>query len=528
MTFDIIITQQARELAASLDFKQLLQQVCCPSYQKEREQDMAGFGSMFFHPDDMEELKGHIRGFKDSCTIPPFIVSDLECGAGSMVRGATVFPSAMALSQTNSPELAYEAGRIAAEEAGELGYNWTFSPVVDLACEPDSPVVGLRSPGADPDHAAVMAGAYMRGLQDHGMMATIKHFPGDGHSTYDQHLTTPENPLDMDTWREQSGKVFKRLIEEGAMCVMPGHIALPAYDERDAALGLYPPATLSRRLLQELLRGELGFKGLIVSDAIGMGGAVGFASYYDACALALENGCDCLLFPKIDQIFYTEMQRRVDRGMLTLEALRERAARILSLKEQLGILKPDTRPLFQVDKEKNRQISDAVVEQSITVIRDRKSLLPFPIHEDTRILHVAIMNDAEEHREVLEGLRNEIRTYTGQLDCWVDPGPDALFEAACHNRYDLIICSIGSELSYGLNVVRLHGRVARNMMQGWMKLDTPVIFVAHFHPFVHREYQASADTVINTYGNTAHTAKCLMEGITGKRELSRTLHVHSR
>jgi beta-N-acetylhexosaminidase len=166
-----------------------------------------------------------------------------------------------------------------------------------------------------------------------------------------------------------------------------------------------------------------------------------------------------------------------------LEALRKRAARILSLKEQLGILKPDTSPLFKVDKEKNKQISDAVVEQSITVIRDRNSRIPFSIHEDTRILHVTIMNDAEKHREMLEGLQNEIKAYTGQLDCWVDPGPDALFEAACHNRYDLIICSIGSELSYGLNVVRLHGRVARNMMQGWMKLDTPVIFVASpLHP----------------------------------------------
>ena len=355
MKYKIIITDRAKQIVEGLTFKQLLNQVCCPSFKNDDSID--DFGAMFFHPGEIDSLKEKINLFNKACKIPPFIVSDMECGPGDMVLGATKFPDMMGLSQTNSEELVYEVGKIAAEEAGEIGYNWTFSPVADLAFEMDSPVVGMRSAGTNPDHMIKILKAYINGLQENGMMATIKHFPGDGYSTFDQHLTTPENPLDMDTWRKYSGRVFKELIDAGVMAVMPGHISLPAYDEKNEELNLYPPATLSKKILQNLLRGELGFEGLIVSDAIEMGGAVGFMNYYDACAASLENGCDCLLFPRIDENFYMEMGKRVQEGKLTIEILKERAIRIVSLKEQIGLLDGRVDKCIKVDKEKNKRLS---------------------------------------------------------------------------------------------------------------------------------------------------------------------------
>lgn len=534
MKYRIEISDHAVRLAAAMQPRELLNQVICPAYSRvlEYSRQGEGYGAVFFHPMERDELIEAIAQIKQQSRIPPLIVSDLECGPGNMIQGAARFPYMMALSQTNSAELAYETGSIAAREAGEIGYNWTFSPVADLADDPDSPVVGMRSAGKTPEQVVKIAGAYMRGLQDHGMMATIKHFPGDGHSSLDHHLTTPVNPLSREEWLGGPGRVFQELIDGGAMAVMPGHIALPAFDEPDDH-GLYPPATVSRRLLVDLLRKQMGFEGLIVSDAIEMGGAVGYLNYYDACAETLEQGCDCLLFPRVDDRFYKEMERRLHTGRLKLETLRERAVRILSLKEQMGLMNTSSEaavPLNRIppkaDKIYNLKVAEQVTAESITLVRDRKRLVPFAITEQTSVLHAVIMNNADRNADLYQRMRLQLEQLTPRVEQWIDPGPDRLFEAAAGGKFDLILCSIGSRLSYGLNVVRLHGEVARNMMGGWTKMDTPVIFVSHFHPFVHKEYESSIDTLINTYGDIDCTAEWLVKAISGVAPIRRELNAH--
>lgn len=549
MKYRIIVTDRAKRIVEEMDFRRLLRQVCCPTLGHVGAERLEEFGAMFFHPMDRAELQEAIRRLKEVSAVPPFIVSDMECGPGNMIRGATKFTSMMGLSQANSEELAYEVGRIAAAEAGEIGFNWTFSPVADMASDADSPVVSTRSAGRRPEQVAKIAGGYMDGLQAHGMMATIKHFPGDGFSSWDQHLTTPNLPLDAASWRKGPGRVFQELIDRGAMAVMPGHIALPAFDEPDAR-GLYPPATVSRKLLIELLRQELGFEGLIVSDAINMGGVVGYMNYYDACAAALTNGCDMLLFPQMDERFYAEMERRHREGSLTLETLRDRASRIVSLKEQFGLFgtsaagralgeqgiagqviagqEPAGQEIAVTDRAAHAAVAEAVSERSIAVVRDREGLLPYRFTPATKVLHVVIVNNHERYGELWERMKREIGKYAGTVDQWLDPGPDALFQVAADQAYDVIVCSIGSRLSYGLNVVRLHDEVARNMMGGWTKLGTPVIFVAHFHPFVHKEYAASIDTIVNTYGDIDCTAEQLIKAIAGagERPLNARLFAH--
>ncbi|RAU95732.1 glycoside hydrolase family 3 protein [Paenibacillus sp. YN15] len=525
MKYRIVITGQIRTTVESWDFRKLLNQVCCPNFGRVGEEGIREFGAMFFHPQERDKLEPQIAKFKAACKVPPLIVSDLESGPGDMILGAARFPHFMGVSQTGDPDLIYEVGRIAALEAGELGYNWTFAPVTDLAKDQDGPVVSSRSPGHTPEYAGRMAAAYMHGLQENGMMATIKHFPGDGFTSWDQHLTTPVNPLGRAEWFAGPGSIYRYMIDEGAMAVMPGHIALPAFDDPDER-GLYPPATLSRRLLLDLLRGELGFEGLIVSDAVEMGGAVGFMNYYDACAATLENGCDVLLFPRIDERFYREMEARLSSGKLTLAALRDRAARVLALKEQMGLLSGLPAVVPAMDRVHSRKIARRVADACMTVVRDREGIIPAAIGRNTRILHTVIMNGHGQYGELFERLHSELRKRSDHVDQWIDPGPDRLFEAAVEGKYDLILCSIGSQLSYGLNVVRLHDEVARNMMGGWTKLGTKIIFVAHFHPFVHKEYEASIDTIINTYGDIECSAELLVAKIAGDLPIGRILRAH--
>jgi len=136
------------------------------------------------------------------------------------------------------------------------------------------------------------------------------------------------------------------------------------------------------------------------------------------------------------------------------------------------------------------------------------------------------MNNYENEKEIISKLTSEIRKYSDFVEEMVDPGPSKIFEAIYSKAYDLVICSIGNKCDYGINVARLHGPVARNMMEGWMKLGTPVVFVSHNHPFIHKEYEASIDTIINTYGSIEYSMEYLLKGITGEAQLKRTIYVH--
>ena len=155
---------------------------------------------------------------------------------------------------------------------------------LDIIGNINNPIVTNRSVGENVDAIIKYSGAYVDGLQENGLIATLKHFPGDGYSSDDQHVTTSVNPLSCEDWDNTFGKVYRDLIERGVMAIMPGHIALPAYDEPDEN-GLYPPATVSQNMLTGLLKEKLGFEGLIVSDAVNMGGFCGYMQAVIACCL---------------------------------------------------------------------------------------------------------------------------------------------------------------------------------------------------------------------------------------------------
>ena len=170
---------------------------------------------------------------------------------------------------------------------------------------------------------------------------------------------------------------------------------------------------------------------------------------------------------------------------------------------------------------------ESIVQQSITLVRDREQLIPQQINKNTRVLHLVIMNDSENYKEYLSELSNELKMLSNYVTELSDPGPEVLFNDIRQGKYDLVICSIGGALSYGINVARLHGKVARNMMGGWMKLGTPVIFVSPLQPYIHKEYEASINTIINTYGITKITAKEVVKAITGEKLINRKLVAHS-
>jgi beta-N-acetylhexosaminidase len=515
MKYRLNPSPRARELARQLSTREAINQVCCPLFNFDASMTLGG-GHMQRAP--AAQVRARVEALRSVSLVPPLCTADLECGPGRAVLGLTVFPDLMALGANDSEDLAYEVGKATAIEGRSVGLNWTFSPCIDVADVPDSPAVSTRSAGRGLEQVIKTTRGYLRGLQDHGMVGTLKHFPGDGYTTLDQHLTTVNIPLDMDQWWLGPGRIYRELIAAGAKTIMAGHIALPAYDERDPKLGLYPPATLSRRLLCDLLRGELGFEGLLVSDAMNMAGVAGFMNPFEAYGRFLEVGGDMVLFPRVaDRRFYPEMERLLREKLLTEQTLYDRAARVLAFKEDIGLLPgvgAEREPPSEFDAAAHAALARRVSEGAVALVRDRAGTLPLRLDPNTRVLHVVLSSSYKDDEAIYANLTVALGR-RASVEHLVDPGPHLLFERA--SEFDLIVCSIGAPTDWGVSVARLHGPICRNLMGGWMRLGTPVVFVSHIHPFLHLEYEPVMDCVINTFRGLDSTGERLVRGLVGEQ-----------
>ncbi len=499
-----------RQKVDAMDLESLLRSVICPNYTPGKSAPKGYEVSAFIHPTTEEIAKKEILAVNKGRTERTLIASDLEYGTGKMIKGTVEFPSLMALSVCGDEKLAYDMGMLTGKKARSVGYQWTFSPCIDILGNPRNPIVSVRTSGTNADDVCKYSGAYMRGMMDSGMYVTLKHFPGDGYADHDQHLTTTENPLSREEWDKSFGELYRKLINDGAQSIMPGHISLPAYDEIDPATGLYPPATVSKNLLTGLLRERLGFEGIIVSDATNMSGFCGYTNLYRAAALFLEAGGDCLLFMHANEEFMCEMKKQVDCGNLTVETLRNRAYRMMCF----------TREYFEkygeccdADDAALSLCCEQITRASVRILRDRANILPMKIGKGSKILHLVVCNSGLKYDEngVTTKLTKCLEARGALVDTLVDPGPGVMLNAVKSGGYDLIICSVINEMLYGLNTVKLSGGVARNMMNGWMRYGTPAVFVSYYDPYFAYDYNSLTDTVINTYGVGDHTAAAVAD-----------------
>ncbi|MFV0338139.1 MAG: glycoside hydrolase family 3 protein [Chthoniobacterales bacterium] len=501
--------------SSDAELRKKISTLCCPTYTPDAENDFFDTGSFFVFAGESSSQRKLISQVKSHCSDEPLVATDLEYGAGRMIHDATKFASLFAAARSG-PQLVEEMGRVAAEEGRSVGFNWTFGPCVDPLFDIDCPTLSVRSPGRSAEEAIATGLAYMRGLQTHGMLATAKHFPGDGYCRYDQHLTTAENPLEMDKWWATYGKIYTALIEADVAAIMPGHISLPAWDTPHPSNGVCPPATLSARLMKDLLRKKLGFQGLIVSDAVNMGGFSGFMNYHDACATFLESGGNVLLFAHPTEEFLDEMLQRIHSGMLSETAIDDSLARFKKFKERGFASQRVSSEASELNSAKAIATARQIAKSGLQLLRDRKHYLPVQEPETKRLLHVRLAFSHSTMLPIIDQFNEALSKTFAQVEYLNDPGPDAMRKRVTRDDCDLIIVSILNEYGYGTNHIHLAGVVARNMMGGWMHRGKPVIFISHAHPYLHWEYKAPMDCVIRTCGTTPETIPELIDLIAGK------------
>lgn len=349
-----------------------------------------------FYTSDLDFERRVLQEMIDANPVPLLITADLEGSRHSFSFGTPVLGQ-LGLAAVDDIEATETSAKILAGEGRAMGVTWSFTPVIDINKAFRSAIVGTRSYGSDIDRIERHAIAHIRGLQQNGVAATVKHWPGEGYDDRDQHLVTTINPLSVDEWMATFGRLYKRMFAEGVMSVMSGHIAFPAYVRSkmaDAGLEAFRPASVSHLLNTTLLRDELGFNGIVVSDATPMGGLSAWSHHSDTMPELISSGCDVILFSDAPEADMASVKQAVVDGRITETRLEEAVVRILGLKAKLGLFdKSDVLPdagsaRAALATPENVALSRNMIDRSPTLVKDVDGIFPLDLQKYKRILFV--------------------------------------------------------------------------------------------------------------------------------------------
>jgi len=309
--------------------------------------------------------------------VPLLVGGDFERGASMRVEGTTVFPHAMAFGAAGDAALSRYEGEVTAREARALGVHWLYYPVADVNNNPDNPVINIRSYGENPQDVAAHVAAFIEGAHSdphNQVLTTAKHFPGHGDTATDSHLNMPT----LTAARERLDRLelvpFRAAIAAGTDAVMTAHVAVPALAPPTV------PATLSAAILTGLLRKELGFRGLVVTDALDMGGVAKGFSTGEASVRAIEAGADALLMPADPDEAIRTVVAAVNGGHITRQRIQESVIKLLAAKERLGLDRKrfvDLEGMSDtIDSPESNERAQQIAERALTLVRNDGNLLP--------------------------------------------------------------------------------------------------------------------------------------------------------
>ncbi len=326
---------------------------------------------------------------------------DQEGGIVTRLQSGTDMPGNMALGATRSPELAQNVGHAIGEELASLGINMNFAPDMDVNNNPDNPVIGVRSFGEDPELVANLGIAYTKGLQETGVAATAKHFPGHGDTAVDSHLGLPEVPYDKERLMEVELYPFQQAMKAGIDAIMTAHVTFPKIDDtkvisKKDGTEISLPATLSHKVLTELMRDEMGFEGVITTDAMNMGAIHDHFGSVDAAIRAVKAGTDIVLMPVGLSEVAEGLYDAVDSGDISEERIEASVDRILTLKVNRGIIKSENpvdvseqiqQALETVGSAEHKAVEKEAAEKSITLVKN-DHVVPLDAKSDDHVVVV--------------------------------------------------------------------------------------------------------------------------------------------
>ena len=491
-------------------------------------------GGIMFRAGKGSDVQKTHRFLQNNSEVPLLIAANLEAGGTGTAIDGTKYGNQMQVAATDNEQCAYNLGLIAGREGGAVGCNWAFAPVTDIDYNFHNPITNTRTYGSNPERVLRMARSYMKGIHESGLAVSVKHFPGDGVDERDQHLLTSINSLSVEEWDESYGKIYKGMIEDGAMTFMIGHIMQPAYS-RKLRPGIKDeelmPATLSPELLNGLLREKLGFNGLIVTDATLMAGFTQAMKREDAVPYSIAAGCDMFLFNQDIKEDFEFMIKGVQRGILSLERIDEAVTRILALKaaiklheqKEKGILVPEEDALKILQCEEHLRWAEECADKAVTLVKDTQNLLPLSAYKHKRIMLYVLGDEeglfggvsiANEFINLLRKEGFEVNKFDNtKIDFSLLMQPVKAFE----EEYDLVMYFANLETSSNQTTVRITWTPPMGLDLPKHLNEVPTMFISVANPY-HLQDVPRVKTFINAYTSSSTVVEAVVDKIMGRSE----------
>ena len=512
-------------------------------------------GGVRYNPSTAEQVYGQNKVLQENSKIPLLIAANTESGGNGACKDGTYVGNEVKIAATNDKKYAYELGRISGVEAAAIGCNWSFAPIVDINKNWRNPIISTRTWSEDADQTLELSLEYMRGIMESGIAPAAKHFPGDGIDERDQHLSFAPNWLSTEDWDASFGKVYGGLFEAGLPSIMAGHIALPEYvryfNQDATTQELMMPATLSKYILTDLLRGKMGFNGLVVTDASHMVAMTSAMKRSEMLPTAIAAGSDLFLFFNDPDEDFNWMMEGYKNGIITEDRLEEALTRILGTKAALGlhkkakteILLPKEEAMARIGLPENVAIAAEVADKGITLVKNTEDIFPIALDKHKRVLLVepkgheggfgkllAMMGGNQKSaieitKELLEAEGFEVEIYESPMDKAMKLPPEEMAKAMMSvyagkrpistltDNYDLII-------NFANVAPATDQRLQWPLSKGTPDIpfyvnEVPTIFVSLQCPF-HLADVPQVKTYINAYDNKEVTIKALVEKMVGR------------
>lgn len=527
---------------AGMDDKAKVGQLFCeilwdrPGSEPESLFDFIEPGGVMYRPFPGKKMHEFSKRLQAKAKIPLLVACNLERGGsggnGGLTDG-TYVSSPMGCAATDDPQTAYELATVACREGGAGGVNWTFEPIIDIDMNPENPITNVRTYGSNPDRIIKMAKGYMKACAEHEVVTTIKHFPGDGVDYRDQHLMSSINSLSAEEWHKTYGRVYQELIDFGAPTVMCAHIRQPALarevnpDIKDEDI---LPGSLSKELMQGVLRKQMGFNGLIVTDATQM---VGFTCSMDrakAVPTAIEHGADMFLFTINQKEDVGYMLDGLQNGLLSQERLDEAVTRILALKASIHLHDkapvPDDSALDCLRCKEHIAIAKRAADRSITLVKNKQPLLPLDPAKTPKIKLIQITNE----RLPESGWLPEIELFKQLLEkegftvSYFKDGkyPDVDFSLSDFKKEtDLVIYFANMKVGSNQTTIRITWDDFLGESSPKYVHDLPYLFLSFSNPY-HLVDVPMVKTYINAYTSNEYTVRAMVEKLMGRSDFKGT------
>jgi beta-glucosidase-like glycosyl hydrolase/CubicO group peptidase (beta-lactamase class C family) len=462
------------------------------------------------------EVARSIDRLQQKAGLPLLVMADVEWGLSMRVNQGTRFLENMAIGATGDEGYAYEMGRITAMESKAIGVHIGFAPVMDVNNNPDNIIINTRSYGEDPELVSRLGAAFIRGLQESGVYATAKHYPGHGDTDVDSHLNLPAIEASKERVQRIGLPPFKAAVDAGVKCIMVGHLTYGAFAQMQGR-----PATLDPYFIKQVLRKEMSFEGLVITDAMEMGGITENYWSGQAAIMAINAGVDMLLLPPDFETTFSFVVQAVRDGRIPVQRIDEAVRRILRAKAELGLA---NRPVFDIT-ELERVLSspehlgeaEEIANASVTLLRDDQEIIPFRAEQLDSVLVVTI-TDEEASRASNPPLSREVkRRVPVARSAYVDPRSteeEIRGIIAMADSVEAIVTGVFVRWSDHKGSISLSDTTVA-LLKEFLQTDKPMAVISFGSPYILRQIP-NVPSYLCAYGTVPLAVRAAVRAIFGE------------